>query len=140
MSCLAESVAFPAALWGRMLAQARAEAPFEACGLVVGGADGHPRRYHPLRNAAGRLDWFEPDPLELLRVTLAIEDAGETLWGIYHSHPRAPARPSASDIAGANYPDSIYLIASLQNPARPVLRAFWIAAGTAVEVPLSLAE
>jgi proteasome lid subunit RPN8/RPN11 len=135
-----EPAVLPRALWRQMIEQARAEAPYEACGLVAGDAQGRALRYHPMRNAAGRLDWFEPDPLELLRLTMALEDAGETLWGIYHSHPRSPARPSASDIAGAQYPDSLYLIGSLLDPARPVIRAFRIVDGRVTEVRLEVTD
>lgn len=134
----ADPVDLPRPLWDRMIAQARAEAPYEACGLLAGDADGRVLRYHPTKNAAGRLDWFEPEPMDLLRLTMAFEDAGETLWGIYHSHPRSPAQPSPSDIEGASYPDSLYLIGSLLDPQRPVLRAFRIVAGQVTEVPLRL--
>jgi len=132
---LDEPVELPRSMWRQMLEQARAETPYEACGLIAGDATGAALRYHPTRNAAGRLDWFEPDPLQLLRLTMAFEDAGETLWGIYHSHPRSPARPSASDIEGAAYPDSLYLIGSLQDEA---IRAFRIRDGAVTEVPLTL--
>ncbi len=137
---LVEPVDLPRALWRQMIAQARAEAPYEACGLLAGEASGRPLRYHPTRNAAGRLDWFEPDPMELLRLTMAFEAAGEELWGIYHSHPRSPARPSASDIAGAAYPDSLYLIGSLLDPAAPLIRAFHIRDGQVSEAPLRLVD
>lgn len=142
MRALADSgpALLPRALWREMIAQAQAEAPYEACGLVSGDASGQALHYHPMRNAAGRLDWFEPDPLELLRLTMAFEAAGETLWGIYHSHPRSPARPSQSDIEGAQYPESLYLIASLLEPERPVLRAFRIENGLAREVPLQVVD
>lgn len=133
------AVTFPRALWEQMLAQARAEAPFEACGVVAADPQGRPHAYHPLRNAAGRLDWFEPDPLQLLRLTLELEDRGEGIWGIYHSHPRSPARPSDTDIEGANYPDAHYLIASLAEPDRPELRCFRIRDGAVAEVPLVFA-
>lgn len=135
---LAEPVDLPRSIWWQMLDQALAEAPYEACGLIAGDAAGRALRYHPTRNAAGRLDWFEPDPLELLRLTMAFEEKGETLWGIYHSHPRSPARPSASDIEGAAYPESLYLIGSLHVPERPEIRAFRIDATTVTEVPLNL--
>lgn len=135
----AAPVVVPAALWRQMIDQARAEAPYEACGLVAGSPAGAPLRYHPMRNAAGRLDWFEPDPLDLLRLTMAFEDAGETVWGIYHSHPRSPARPSPSDIAAAQYPDSLYLIASLQSDP-PELRAFRIHEGSVSEVALQIGD
>ena len=132
----AAGVGLPAEIWDHLVAHARAEAPMEACGVVVGGPDGRAVRYQPLRNVAPGPDWFEPDPLQLLQLTLAVEEAGETLWGIYHSHPRSPARPSESDIAYAAYPDSLYLICSLQDPAQPQIRAWRIHAGTAREVPL----
>ena len=128
----------PASVWEPFVAQARREAPYEACGLVAGDAAGRPLRYHPMRNVAGRLDWFEPDPAELLRLTLHLEEAGETLWAICHSHPRSPARPSASDIALAAYPDTLYLICSLQDPDAPSVRAWRIRDGQATEVPLRL--
>ena len=135
----AEAIAFPRGLWEQMLAQARTEAPYEACGVVAGDGTGRPHQYHPLRNAAGRLDWFEPDPLQLLRLTMDLDDRGETLWGIYHSHPRSPARPSDTDIEGANYPDAYYLIASLADADHPVLRCFQIREGAVREVALDIA-
>ena len=135
-----EPAVLPRPMWRQMIEQARAEAPYEACGLIAGAPDGRPLRYHPTRNAAGRLDWFEPDPMELLKLTMAFEDAGETLWGIYHSHPRSPARPSDSDIEAAQYPDSLYLIASLLDPDCPVIRAFRIVDAQVTEVPLQVGE
>lgn len=135
---LAEPVDLPRSMYRQMIDQARAEAPYEACGLIAEDKANRALRYHPTRNVAGRLDWFEPDPLELLRLTMAIEDAGETLWGIYHSHPHSPARPSDSDIQGAAYPDSLYLIGSLQDGEHPVIRAFRIVDGSVIEVPLTL--
>ena len=135
-----EAAVLPRGLWREMIAQARTEAPYEACCLVSGDGSGRALHYHPMRNVAGRLDWFEPDPLELLRLTMAFEAAGETLWGIYHSHPRSPARPSPSDIEGAQYPESLYLIASLEAPEAPVLRAFRIDGGAVREVALEVAD
>lgn len=132
------AVRLPATLREAMVAQAQAEAPFEACGVVAGDAQARAVGFHPLPNIAGRLDWFEPDPLALLRATMEIEDGGGTLWGIYHSHPRSPARPSESDIALAAYPDSLYLICSLERPGDPELRAWRIRDGAAREVPLTI--
>jgi len=137
---MADPVDLPRSIWTQMIEHARAEAPYEACGLLAANPPDRPLRYHPTRNAAGRLDWFEPDPLELLRLTMAFDEAGESLWGIYHSHPRSPARPSESDIEGAAYPESLYLIGSLLHADRPVLRAFRIEEGRVIEVPLRLVE
>lgn len=130
-------VDLPREIWEEIVAQAQGAMPYEACGLIAGDAAGRPLRYHPMKNVAGRLDWFEPDPMDLLKLTMALEDAGERLWAICHSHPQSPARPSASDIEAAGYPDSLYLICSLLEPDRPVIRAYRIGDGVvSEEVPL----
>jgi proteasome lid subunit RPN8/RPN11 len=50
------------------------------------------------------------EPGEQLKAMLAIEEAGEELLAIYHSHPGGPAWPSPSDVAEAAYPGVIHLI------------------------------
>jgi [CysO sulfur-carrier protein]-S-L-cysteine hydrolase len=107
----------PAAIRDAILAHARAEHPNEACGLIAGtvpAADGGvATAWHPTRNRAASPLRYEIDPDDLLRVSLAIDDAGEVIWGIVHSHVRSPARPSATDIERAFYPDALYLVVSL---------------------------
>jgi proteasome lid subunit RPN8/RPN11 len=115
-----------------MLAHALAEAPLEACGIVV-GRDGRPLRFVPTANAAASPVRYEIAPRDLLRVTLAVEAAGESIWGIFHSHPTSAAYPSATDIRLAFYPESLYLIASLLDRS---LRAFRIVEGRVSEVEL----
>jgi proteasome lid subunit RPN8/RPN11 len=43
-----------------------------------------------------------------------IREAGRTLLGIYHSHPRAQAYPSTADVEMAFYPEAVYFIISLE--------------------------
>ena len=70
---------------------------------------------------------YEVDPSALL-VQFAWEDEGDTLAAIYHSHPASPAYPSASDAYNAHYPESVYLICSLQDDDHPVLNGFYLRA------------
>ena len=42
-----------------------------------------------------------------------MDDHGWDLGGIYHSHTRTRAYPSATDVKLAFYPDSVYLIVEL---------------------------
>lgn len=135
------SVALPRAIAEAIEAQARAESPLEACGLVTGSAPaasgGVPLRYVPCRNAAASPVRYTVHPDDLLRVTVDTDDAGHVIWGIVHSHVRSPAVPSLTDIGLALYPDAIYLVSSLAD--EPALRAWRIVDGATHEVALELA-
>ena len=129
-------VAIPAAIRAAIVGQARAEAPNEACGLIVGdraAADGgRALRYEPARNRAASPWRYELHPDDLLRLTIETDDAGEVFWAIVHSHVRTPAVPSPTDVGLAFYPDALYVLVSLDpdeaDPAtgEPSLRAWRI--------------
>jgi [CysO sulfur-carrier protein]-S-L-cysteine hydrolase len=112
--------------------QARAEDPNEACGLIVGDRSaaegGVPLRYEPVRNRAASPYRYEIHPDDLLRLTIATDDADEVFWAIVHSHVRSPAYPSPTDVGLALYPDAIYLLVSLAED-EPALGAFRIVDG-----------
>ena len=119
---------------------ARAELPNEACGLVSGSlVEARATDFHPARNVEGSPLRYNVHPEDLVRITFAIEDAGEDLVAIFHSHTRSAAVPSATDRRTAMYPDAFYLLASLADPDAPparALRAWRIHGGHTFEVPL----
>jgi [CysO sulfur-carrier protein]-S-L-cysteine hydrolase len=133
------SVGLPAALADAIVQQARREYPNEACGLVIGdraAADGGTAlRFVPTRNRAASPYRYEIDSDDLLRLTIATDDADEVFWGIVHSHVRSPAYPSPTDVGLAFYPDALYLLVSLAAP-EPTLAAFRIVDGTIHPVEL----
>jgi proteasome lid subunit RPN8/RPN11 len=141
-------VSLPRAIRDAILAQARAELPNEACGVIVGdrwAADGgRPRRYEPARNRAASPFRYEVDPKDLLRLTIQTDDADEVFWGIVHSHTHTPARPSPTDIGLAFYPDALYVLVSLApDEANPTtgeesLRAWRIVEGSIHEVAIRI--
>ena len=135
-------LAIPATVAVELLAHARMELPNEACGLLSGSlADGRATAFHPTRNAEASPLRYSVHPDDLVRITFAIEDAGEDLVAIFHSHTRSAAVPSATDRRAAMYPDPFYLLASLADadalPER-ALRAWRIVADEAIEVSLRL--
>ena len=136
----AAGVTLSAALLAEIVAQALAEAPLEACGLIVGtaplAAGGRPLRYEACRNALASRSRFSVHPDDLYRVTIAADDAGLVVWGIVHSHPHSPAVPSATDTGLALYPDAVHLLVTLAG-AEPEVRAWRIADGIAGELPLT---
>jgi proteasome lid subunit RPN8/RPN11 len=100
-----------------MVDHARAEYPNEACGLIVGdrpaGDGGVALRWEPARNRAASPFRYEIHPDDLLRLTVATDEADETFWAIVHSHVQSPAVPSPTDVGLAFYPDALYLLVSL---------------------------
>ncbi len=138
----------PRALADALVAQARAEYPNEACGLIVGdgyaSGGGAALRYEACRNKAASPYRYEIHPDDLFRVTVAADDEDHVLWGIAHSHVRSPAVPSPTDIGLAFYPDALYILVSLADdqvdPATgaPSLRAWRIAGGAIHEVALEV--
>ena len=126
-----------------IVAQARAEDPNEACGLIVGdrpAADGgRPLRYEPTRNRAASPYRYEIHPDDLLRLTIATDDSDQVFWAIVHSHVRSPAYPSPTDVGLAFYPDALYLLVSLAE-SEPSLGAFRIVDGEIHRVELLVGE
>ncbi len=136
-------VSLPAALLQEVIDAARDGLPNESCGLLVSdryAADGGtPSRYIALRNAAESPYRYLIDPQEQLRVWIAIEDADEVVWAIVHSHVASLARPSATDVGLAYFPDSLYVICSLAAADQPEVRAWSIHDGNVTEVQLGVA-
>lgn len=76
----------------------------ERCGILVGVADGDGavvRRAVSLPNvAADRRRRFAIAPADLAAAIAAARGEGLALVGLWHSHPAAPAEPSAADAEG----------------------------------------
>ena len=83
----------PSEVRAELRAHAEAEAPNEACGLVV-LRDGVAERYVRGRNAAASPYRFE---LEVPPETWFLEDEGYEL-AVFHSHLSSPLRPSRTDV------------------------------------------
>jgi len=135
-------LALPSSIADEVMVHARGELPNEACGLLSGSlATGRAIRFHPARNAEASPLRYNVHPEDLVRITFAIEDAGEELVAIFHSHTRSAAVPSATDRRTAMYPDPYYLLASLADAdatAARSLRSWRIYRGHAFEVPLTI--
>ena len=119
-------------------ARPRGEQGEECCGLIGGSAE-EMTSVHRARNAAATWLRYEVHPSDQFRIMERIEEAGEDLVGIYHSHTKSEAYPSQTDINLADgWPDPLYLICSLEHPDDPVVRAFAIRDGAVEEVELDV--
>lgn len=147
-------LALPASLRDRLLGLALAAPGVEVCALLGGPpAADRVTRVVPIPNVAGLAGYaavaaglglagrgpaleYLMDPEATIRCLKAFRQEGLRDVAIFHSHPRGPATPSATDVRLALSPHCAHLVCSLVEPGRPSLRAFRIAGGAACEVPL----
>jgi proteasome lid subunit RPN8/RPN11 len=115
--------------------QALREFPNEACGLIA-SEDGVPVKVYAMTNADASPATYRLDGKEQLTVFNELDDRSWDLWAIYHSHTHSAAYPSATDRRQAFYPDSRYLVLSLEDRDAPVLRSFFIRDGEVEEEEL----
>ncbi len=111
------------------LADIRREAarayPFEACGALLGGGDGHVSEATALANVEGERPRtrFSVSPTDYLAVEEAAEARGLRLLGFWHSHPDHPAHPSATDRQFA-WPGLLTVVVAVQ-AGRPAEVTVW---------------
>jgi [CysO sulfur-carrier protein]-S-L-cysteine hydrolase len=127
----------PRQMLEEMIAHAREEAPNECCGMI-GGVDGEAMSLHRTRNAEASPFRYSIDGQELIDTYNAIQASGQDLIAIYHSHTGSAAYPSQTDINLAGWPDSVYVIVSLEDPQNPDVRGFWIRDGQIDEAELDV--
>lgn len=122
-----------------MIAHAREDDPNECCGLV-GGTGEEAKTVYRAENAEKSPFRYSIAPGEQLELMNRIDEAGEEIVGIYHSHTKTAAYPSQTDInLAVGWPDSVYLIVSLEDPDSPYVRGFRIRDGEVEDVDLQAA-
>jgi proteasome lid subunit RPN8/RPN11 len=123
-------------IYDELIAHAREDAPNECCGLI-GGDDSKAKTVYRARNAEASPLRYNLDPQDQFRIMTEMDEKGEELSAIYHSHTASPAYPSQTDINLAAYPEVLYLIVSLAKGEEP-LRAYRIVDGQVDEVALQV--
>jgi len=130
-----ERLVIPDPIREEIVAHARDHAPRECCGIVA-GRNGIPIQPHRLTNLEPGVTRYLFDDEEFYRVYWEIENRGESLLAVYHSHPVTEAYPSNTDVEFAFWPEAVYLICSLQASDQPVIRGFRIIDGEISEIDL----
>ena len=129
----------PADIFKQMVAQAKAQVPVEACGILA-GRDNRVEKFYEMTNIDNSRDHFMMEPKEQFAVAKDIRAAGLEMLAIYHSHPATPARPSAEDIRLAFMPDVTHVILSLQESKCPAVKGFLIENGNVTNVPVKISK
>ncbi len=119
-----------------MIAHAKEDAPNECCGIIA-GLDGRATKLYRMVNAAeaGYLPYrYEMDGKALLDLIRELDTRNEEFFVIYHSHTATEGYPSPTDVRfAAGWPDPYYVLVSLMDEAKPVVRAFRIEDGVVAE-------
>ena len=85
------------------------------------------------KNAEGSPYRYSVDPKDLFRIYRECDEKGWSFLAIYHSHTASEAYPSPTDIRLAFWPEAYYVLVSLQEAEKPVVRAFRILEGAVSE-------
>jgi proteasome lid subunit RPN8/RPN11 len=114
------------------------DAPDECCGLIAVSGDVVTRVLVAENEAHSPLR-FEISGKALLKMIDEIEDAGEELGGIYHSHTRSDPYPSQTDINfAAGWPGIEWLIVGTKS-GQPEVKSYLIEDGRVSDVPVAIA-
>jgi proteasome lid subunit RPN8/RPN11 len=135
-----EGVRISRAFLDDILRHAREEFPNECCGIVA-TSDGAATKVFRAENIHRSPTRFEIDGRQVIRIQSEADERGWDLGSIYHSHTKTAAFPSQTDVNFAqNWPGMVWLIVSLEDLERPMVRAFEINGGTISEHELSVAD
>jgi proteasome lid subunit RPN8/RPN11 len=131
-----ETITLAAHLIKGMIDHAQDELPNECCGVLI-GRSGVFERVIPVTSTSPSPDAYFMSPEEQIEIFTELGKSGESLLGIYHSHPEGPSFPSGMDIRLAFHPDAVYLIVSLKNKKHPEVRAFRIEKQEVTEITIN---
>lgn len=116
-----------------MVAHAIEDAPNECCGIIA-GKDGRATKLFRAENSEASPYRYNVASQDLLRIFRECEENDWSFLVIYHSHVMSEAYPSPTDIRLAlNWPDPYYVLVSLADKDKPVVRAFRILDGAVTE-------
>jgi proteasome lid subunit RPN8/RPN11 len=135
-----EEIYLPRKLTQQLLHHAQTVPEQEVCGLIS-AKNNLPCHCYPINNRAEQpKDKFLLDQPQQIAAMVTMREQGEELFAIYHSHPTAPAAPSPTDIALADYPGVLHFIISLNTKGVLELRGFKIIGQAVEEIVLRLVE
>ena len=113
-----------------MILHALEEDPQECCGVLLGSGDDEATEFVRISNVAEDKERrYSMDPLEQSAAEQSADADGKSITGIFHSHTFTQAYPSTTDVRNAvnsMWTTPVYVLVSLVEKTRPVVRAFRI--------------
>lgn len=135
-----KEIQLPRKITNQLLHSAQLSPEQEVCGLV-GAINNIATSCYPIDNTAEQAETrFQLDSKQHIAAISTMREKNEELFAIYHSHPTAPATPSATDIKLSSHPEAANLIISLNTKGVLEIRGFLIADGKSEEMIVSLSS
>ncbi len=100
--------------WDLMVEHIKKWYPEEACGLL-GGVGQEVLDVITVTNVLHSPTRYRMDPREQLAAMQSLEENGQSIIGIFHSHVNGPEGLSYTELREASYPEAAYLVWSKLN-------------------------
>ncbi|NOT86057.1 MAG: M67 family metallopeptidase [Methylococcaceae bacterium] len=140
MHATPQELTIPRRLMQQLLHAAQETPELEACGLIS-AINNIPCICYPIKNVSKQPQThFQLDTKQQITAFAHMRNLGETLFGIFHSHPTGPATPSKTDIQLAAYPEALHFIISLDTKGVLELRCFKITDALTQEITLNITD
>ncbi len=113
-------------VYQELIQHMKAGFPNEACGILAGPSLGEGTVFFPMRNMDESPISYFMEPKQQFLVIKEIRARNLVMTGAVHSHVASEAYPSKKDVRLAFDQEIQYLIVSLADPQKEVLRSFTI--------------
>jgi proteasome lid subunit RPN8/RPN11 len=130
------TLSLPQSFIHEMIEHAKEDAPNECCGIIAGD-NGKAVKLFRAKNAEASPYRYNVEPKDLFRIFRECEENGWSFLAIYHSHTASEAYPSPTDVRLATWPEAYYVLVSLKDTDKPVVRGFRILDGAISEEELA---
>ncbi|RAX57576.1 hypothetical protein CCZ01_05380 [Helicobacter monodelphidis] len=129
-------IKIPKDIYDTMIKDAIKEYPLEICGYLGGIAfdkEIQILKHFPISNIYKNETKFMMDSHEQFQAFKEAQHLRLRLLVCYHSHPKTSAYPSEEDIRLAFDENLNYMIISLKNRKKPIMKSYWIQKGKVKE-------
>tara|TARA_B100001250_G_scaffold245881_2_gene211386 strand:- start:15809 stop:16330 length:522 start_codon:yes stop_codon:yes gene_type:complete len=129
-------IIIPRLIISKLIEHSLIEDPNECCGYLMGSNNKVSHIFNCRNIHQSPVTRYALDPLDQMKAEKYADDNKLDILGIYHSHTLSQAYPSPTDVSNAvesGWIDPAYILISLVEKTRPIIRAFKITQDKKVE-------
>lgn len=129
-------IIIPRLIISKLIEHSLIEDPKECCGYLMGNANEVQSIYNCKNIHENAVTRYALDPLDQISAEKYADENNLNIIAIYHSHTLSQAYPSPTDVSNAiesGWTQPLYVLISLVEKTRPIVRAFNISEDKSVE-------